>query len=377
MLVPVAIRDILPMGITGIFCALMIFLMVSTDTTYMHSWGSILVQDFIVPLRRKAFSPARQIRALRYAITGVCLFAFLFSLFFAQIDYILMFFTITGAIWAGAGVVITLGLYWKRGTTAGAYAALVSGAVIALSGILAQQFWASHLYPLLQRQNLVDAVGKLLYNLSSPFHPYIVWTMDAHKFPINSAEISFLAIVTTVLLYVVISLLTCREPFNMDRMLHRGIYSDSGKVVEKSSLRSIRQFFLLKILGIDSQYSRGDKILAWSVFLYSFGYAFGLCFLAVVVWNKFTPWPLEWWGHYFFLKNLLVAGLIGIISTFWFGICGTKDLFQLFRDLEARENDVLDDGRVEGHVSTADLARMKQIEAENNSTRKDSAASGK
>ena len=201
--------------------------------------------------------------------------------------------------------------------------------------------------------------------------------MDAHKFPINSAEISFLAIVTTVLLYVVISLLTCREPFNMDRMLHRGIYSDSGKVVEKSSLRSIRQFFLLKILGIDSQYSRGDKILAWSVFLYSFGYAFGLCFLAVVVWNKFTPWPLEWWGHYFFLKNLLVAGLIGIISTFWFGICGTKDLFRLFRDLEARENDVLDDGRVEGHVSTADLAHMKQIEAETNSMRKDAAASGK
>ena len=377
MLVPVAIRDILPMGITGIFCALMIFLMVSTDTTYMHSWGSILVQDFIVPLRRKAFTPAEQIRALRYAITGVCLFAFLFSLFFAQIDYILMFFTITGAIWAGAGVVITLGLYWKRGTTAGAYAALVSGAVIALSGILAQQFWASHLYPLLQRLNLVDAVGKVLYDLSSPFHPYIVWTMDAHKFPINSAEISFLAIVTTVLLYVVISLLTCREPFNMDRMLHRGIYSDSGKVVEKSSLRSIRQFFLLKILGIDSQYSRGDKILAWSVFLYSFGYAFGLCFLAVVVWNKFTPWPLEWWGHYFFLKNLLVAGLVGIISTFWFGICGTKDLFKLFHDLETRENDVLDDGRVEGHISTADLAHMKQIEAETNSMRKDSAASGK
>ena len=53
-----------------------------------------------------------------------CVFAFVFSLFFSQLDYILMFFAITGAIWAGAGIVITLGLYWKRGTTAGAYAAL-------------------------------------------------------------------------------------------------------------------------------------------------------------------------------------------------------------------------------------------------------------
>ncbi|MFA6659965.1 MAG: hypothetical protein WCS25_09770, partial [Victivallaceae bacterium] len=48
----------------------------------------------------------------------------------------------------------------------------------------------------------------------------------------------------------------------------------------------------------------------------------------------------------------------------WFGICGTRDLIRLFRRLDARTagNDILDDGRVEGHVSAADLALVAEVE---------------
>ncbi|MBO5306791.1 MAG: sodium:panthothenate symporter [Lentisphaeria bacterium] len=346
MIVPVVIKEILPVGLTGIFCALMIFLMVSTDTTYMHSWGSIIVQDFVVPLRKKSFTPEQQLLALRLAISGVGIFAFIFSLFFAQIDFIWMFFSITGAIWIGAGIVIVLGLYWSRGTSAGAFSALISGAVIATSAIIAQQIWATDIYPALERAGLLPIVGKILHVLSAPFNPYIVWELNPHKFPINSVEITFFTTLITIILYVAVSLATCKKPFNMDKMLHRGIYSveETTYIPEKVTLKN---FFFHKVLGFDNQYTTGDKVLAWSVFLYSFGYTFLLSVIAVIIWNWITPWPSHYWGYYFFINQLLVTGIIALISTFWFGICGTKDLFRLFRDLETKKTDSSDNGRVE------------------------------
>ena len=363
MLVPLAIREMLPpYGITGIFCALMIFLMISTDTTYMHSWGSIIIQDFVVPLRKKAFTPKQQINALRWAIAGVAVFAFLFSLFFAQIDYILMFFAITGAIWSGAGVVITLGLYWKRGTGYGAFAALFSAAFLALLGITCQQTWAQYIYPWLEAHNMVESVGQTFYNLSRPFHPWVVWEMTPNKFPVNSVEIGFIGQVVAIISYVGVSLLTCRTPFNMDRMLHRGAYSDGhDKLVEKKPF-TIRNFVNKNLLGIDHNYTRGDKILAWSVFCFSFVKNFLIFFVVVVIWNAVSPWEKEMWGHYFFIKSFLVVGIIGIVTTFWFGIGGTRDLFRLFRDLEAKEDNVLDDGRVVNNMSVADMEAAKKVE---------------
>ena len=350
MLVPVALREIFPVGLTGIFCAIMLFLMVSTDTTYMHSWGSILIQDLVVPFLKKPMTPKQQINALRIAIASVCAFAFLFSFFFSQFDYILMFFAITGAIWSGAGVVITLGLYWKRGCTAAAFAALIAGAVISVSGIVIQANWANYVYPWLESMGWVEGIGHFLEAASRPFNPYVIWTMNPHKFPINSRELAFISQVTCIFLYIIISLCRRGPAFNMDKMLHRGIYSDDkSDTVQKSEGKkklSIGNFIVTKVIGITSSYTLGDKILAWSVFSFSFIYQFCLCFVAVVIWNLFYRWPTEWWSTYFFWRYLGVASILGLVTTFWFGICGTRDLLQLFKDLENHEVDDSDNGSV-------------------------------
>ncbi|MFA5042708.1 MAG: sodium:panthothenate symporter [Kiritimatiellia bacterium] len=358
MRVPMALRAILPIGIMGAFCAVMIFLLTGNNISYMHSWGSIIVQDVILPFRRKPFTPRQQLLLLRLVIAGVALFAFFFSFLFGQIDFILMFFAITGAIWlGGAGPCIVLGLYWKRGTSAGAFGALISGAVLAVGGILAQKYWAGSIYPWLSSLGMVEQVRMALHALSAPLNPYVVWTVTPDKFPINSQEIYFIAMAVSLAMYVGLSLLTSREVFNLDRMLHRGKYHREGQQVVKEKL-SIRSVFK-SLIGIDSQYTAGDKILAWSVFIWGFGWGFG-SFIVLIVWNKISPWPNNWWANWFFFCNFILAGVIGIISTVWFTIGGTLDLNRLFKRLREKDFNVLDDGRVIGHVSADDVALMEQ-----------------
>ena len=357
MRVPMALRYLLPTGLIGLFCAICVFLMLSTDTTYLHSWGSILIQDVVLPIRGRAFPPKQQLALLRWAIGGVAVFAFLFSWFFGQVDYILMFFAITGAIWiGGSGVCITAGLYWRRGTTPGAWVALISGSSLSVLGILLQKNWVESIYPWLCRTGLVTPVGNMLKGFSSPFEPMIKWRMCGDKFPINSQEIFFLTMLVSVGLYVLVSLLTSRRGrvFNIERMLHRGKYSREGVQTVTPPL-TFRNVFK-RLVGIDSQYSLGDKVLAWSVFAWSFGWGFLCCFVGVVLWNLISPWGTVGWTRWFFINNFVIAGIVGIVSTIWFTIGCTRDLRRLFVDLAQHRVDDLDDGRVEGHVSADDLA---------------------
>jgi hypothetical protein len=220
-----------------------------------------------------------------------------------------------------------------------------------------------YIYPWLDANGMVESVGAAFHNLSKPFHPWVVWEMNPKKFPVNSAEIGFMGQILALVSYVVVSLVTCRKSFNMDKMLHRGIYSENTNEVkvEKKPFR-LGEFMNKNILGIDKNYTKGDKVLAWSVFSYSFIYTFIILFAAVVIWNFVTPWDDKAWGTYFFVKQFLIVGLIGIVSTFWFGIGGTVDLFRLYRDLANKETNDLDDGRVVNNMSVADLAKMQEID---------------
>ena len=174
----------------------------------------------------------------------------------------------------------------------------------------------------------------------------------------------------TLFLYIVVSKLTCRKPYDLDRMLHRGaagaasdeirdtsdervLHSGVPAVVAQSCVKRL----LSRLIGITPEYTRGDRIIAWCVFFYSLVFSFGCCFLAVAIWNAFSPWPIKRWGRYFVAVHFIVPAIVSAISTVWFGIGGVLGLRQLFRDLAARkEVNALDDGRVENGVSLADKA---------------------
>jgi hypothetical protein len=275
-------------------------------------------------------------------------------------DYIAMFISIMCALWLGAaGPIMIGGLYTRFGTTTGAFCALIFGSGTSLSGLIMQRTWSGYIYPWLQKSGNLNYVNILFDAVTSTFSPYIVWEMNPVKFPINSYEIYFLSMMFGISAYVIGSLITYRKPFNLDRMLHRGKYSD-GESQENTTSWTWRNIYA-KLIGIDDEYTKSDKVIAWSVFGYSVIYQFLLAFVVVLVWNSIAPWPTEWWSVYFFITVIIVGIAVGLISTVWFMIGGISDMRQLFKDLSQRVDNPLDDGWVEDHVSLIDKATSSNM----------------
>ena len=362
LMMPITMRHLLPKGLTGLFCMLILLFILSTDDSRIYSASSTLVQDCVVPFYKEGkLSMEKHVFWIRVISIFVGVFFVFGSVFMSQLDYISMFISITYGMWmGGCGPMLMFGLYSRFGTTAGAWCSLLIGMSINLTGAICQRCWASLIYPWLEGHNLVNAVGSALTFLSRPFNPYIVWEMNRLKFPINSYEVYLIAMLSSLVVYIVVSLLTKKEPFNLERMLHRGKYALEGEKKIKSAwtLKTIWQ----KLIGITPEYKRGDKAIAWGVFIYSFIYKFAIMFLLVFILNTISPWSIKGWGRYFFVSNLAVPAIAAGITAVWFSIGGIHDLLRLFRDLKNRKANPLDNGMVSGHVSLDEKEKLAAIE---------------
>ncbi|MFA5293663.1 MAG: sodium:panthothenate symporter [Phycisphaerae bacterium] len=362
MMMPTMLGNLFSPVLMGLFTLLMIMLLLSTDASRIFNASSTIIQDVIVPLRKTPLSIQEHLTYIRLCSLGTALFFLAVSLFFKQLDYIFMFVTLMVGVWVGAsGPIMIGGLYTRFGTTFGAWCALIFGSGTAVTGLICQRHWTSIIYPWLEKSGYVEPVGNFLTTISSPFHPYVVWVMDPTKAPINSMEIYFMSILFAVAAYIIGSLLTYKEPYNLDRLFHRGKYRDENSASDEKIRWTWRSSFK-KLICITPEYTIGDKIIAWSAFIWSVVYGFGIMFCGVLLWNWFSPWSSESWSIYFFIATVVTSIIIGTVSTVWFLIGGIIDTRAMFRDLKKRTANPLDDGRVYGHVSLADRAHFDEVE---------------
>ena len=300
--IPLVLRFLLPTGLLGAFAAVMLAAFISTHDTYLHSWGSIFIQDVILPFRKKPLSPDQHIKVLRWSILGVAVFIFFFSLFFRQSQNIYLFFAVTGAIFVGgAGAVIIGGLYWSRGTTTAAWCALISGSSIAILGT--------------------------------------VLTSVYEDFPINGQWFWLLSMVGATLVYVVVSLVENKPAFNMDKMLHRGEYAIEGEktIVDAAPAKG------WKVLGMGKEFTKGDKF----IYIISYAWILGwtIVFIVGTIYNLSHDVPdlhwLSYWKYYVFIYAVVSA-----IVLVWFSIGGAIDMKAMFKKLKEMKRDASDDGHV-------------------------------
>jgi SSS family solute:Na+ symporter len=307
MRVPIALSELLPIGIKGLLCAVLLMGIFGGDSTHLHSWGGIFVQDVVMPFRRRPPSPAQHIRLLRWGVTGVAVWAFLFGTFFPQMDYILMWWQITMGIFiGGAGSAIIGGLYWRKGTTAGAWVATVAGSVLSGGGIVTRQ-------------------------LLGPV------------FPLTGMQVSFFSCLIAIGLYVVVSLLTCKEDFNLERMLHRGPYADPHEPTRAAPSAS-RPSFWARLVGIDAEFSRRDRWVAGALVTWTL-FWFGVVVVGTL-WNVLAPWPLARWSAFWHVAGFWVPAATVLVTGIWFTVGGVHDIRAFFRRLRGRAIDPLDNGIV-------------------------------
>jgi solute:Na+ symporter, SSS family len=304
--IPLVLSKILPNGVMGAFMAVMLMATIGTHNSYMHSWGSIFIQDVIMPFRKKPFEPKQHLKVLRISILGVCIFIFFFSLFFPMTDYIFLYFAITAAIFVGgSGAVIIGGLYWKRGTTAAAWSALIVGSIVSVIGIILQQVYKD--------------------------------------FPINGQYFWGIAMGVSSMVYILVSLLGKKESFNMDKMLHRGKYAikEETVIVDEVPVKG------LKMLGMGKEFTRGDKIIYLAAYTWTFAWI--VVFIIGTFFNVSGDVPDSSWMSFWkvFVMINLVASIIVII---WFTLGGIKDFKDMLHRLNTMVRDHQDDGTVKKEI---------------------------
>lgn len=128
---PMLLSELLPVGLLGLLVAGLLAASMSTYSSYVLAWSSVLTLDVINVLTPGEVDEKRSIFIARIISGLIGVFLLVFGLWYQIPDTAFQYLFITGTMYtAGALGTITAGLYWKKANSVGAYSALILGAVV-------------------------------------------------------------------------------------------------------------------------------------------------------------------------------------------------------------------------------------------------------
>jgi SSS family solute:Na+ symporter len=134
---PLLLSQLVPAGMMGLLVAAMLAADMSTDASYMLTWGSVIYNDIMAPFRRKPWSERKGILWNRFIVALIGVFLLFWGLWYKLEGNLWEYLQTTGTIYlASMSILLIACCYWKRANNWGAIAALVVGAalpVLALS----------------------------------------------------------------------------------------------------------------------------------------------------------------------------------------------------------------------------------------------------
>jgi SSS family solute:Na+ symporter len=130
-----------PIGVMGLLIAAMLAADMSTDASYMLTWGSVIYNDLLAPFRKTRWSERRGLRWNRAIVALIGVFLLLYGLWYPLKQEIWTYLTLTGTIYLSSmSTLLVAACYWKRANNWGAAAAIPVGALIPLAQLVGEQF---------------------------------------------------------------------------------------------------------------------------------------------------------------------------------------------------------------------------------------------
>ncbi|MDC0937329.1 hypothetical protein OAS39_13670, partial [Pirellulales bacterium] len=136
---PYYLSTVVPVGMMGVLLAGLLFADVSTTDQYILSWSTSIVNDCIIPLKKEPFTPRQHIMAVRITIVLLCILFLFVGVTYKPTMPLWEYLWLCVNIIGGTGIAVLFGMYWKRATTTGAYAAVITCTVLPLSDLIARR----------------------------------------------------------------------------------------------------------------------------------------------------------------------------------------------------------------------------------------------
>ena len=137
---PMFLSTIVPVGLMGVLVAAMLAADMSTDSSYMITWSSVIYNDILAPFRKEKWSEKRGIFWNRTIVALIGIFLLLYGLWYPLRGDLWTYLGVTGTIYlASMSVLLISCCYWKRANSWGATAAIAMGAIIPVSFLVMQQ----------------------------------------------------------------------------------------------------------------------------------------------------------------------------------------------------------------------------------------------
>ncbi len=159
MAMPKLLAVAVPTGLIGLLVAAMLAADMSTNSSYMIAWSSVIYNDILYPWHKGRWSTKKGLRVNRFLIVVIGLFLLLYGLWYPLQGDLWVYLQVTGTIYlASMSTLLLAACYWEKANNWGAIAAIAIGAIVPLGYLILQQiestthiadnigpFWAGNL----------------------------------------------------------------------------------------------------------------------------------------------------------------------------------------------------------------------------------------